>query len=165
MPNNIIDSGTIEAFAPIREVPDLEIITLEDQGLEPKPEDPHKPGPKPSNKKKLVAVEVMGFEVGRGIRRRVVNPDDVYKLAQMGSTDREISAWFGIDEQTLRYNFKEIIEKGREELKQSLRMAQIKLALSGNAVMLIWLGKNILGQQENPNSSEANTPLPWSDDE
>lgn len=120
--------------------------------------DPSKTGNKP---KQLVAVEVYGYEVGRGKRKRVVCPEDVYKLAAIGSTDREIARWFGIAEDTLRYNFAEILAKGREELAQSLRMAQLKLALSGNAVMLIWLGKNILGQSDNPNDSQENQPLPW----
>jgi len=121
-----------------------------------------KTGPKP---KDLVTVEVTGYEVGRGKTKRVVFDEDVYKLSAIGCNDREIARWFDMDENTLRYNFSDIMEKGREDLKQSLRRAQIKLALSGNATMLIWLGKNILGQSENPVDSEANTPLPWSDDE
>ena len=65
----------------------------------------------------------------------------------------------------LKYNFYPYILKGQEETKQKLRHAQIKSALSGNATMLIWLGKNILGQSDSPLDSEANQPLPWSDDE
>jgi hypothetical protein len=83
----------------------------------------------------------------------------------MGCKDSEIAEWFGIDENTLRYNFSVELLKGKLQLSQSLRQAQIRLALSGNATMLIWLGKNILGQSDNPIDSEANTPLPWSDDE
>jgi hypothetical protein len=124
--------------------------------------DPSKTGNKP---KKLVAVEVMGFEVGRGMNKRVVNPDDVYKLAAIGCSTMEISRWFNIPEQTIRYNFSEIIATAKEDLKMSLRKAQISLALSGNATMLIWLGKQILSQQENPTNSEDQKPLPWSDDE
>jgi hypothetical protein len=120
-----------------------------------------KTGPKP---KDLVTVEVTGYQVGRGITKKVVFDEDVYKLAAMGCSDREISRWFDVNEDTLRNNFAEIIAKGREELKQSLRRAQIKLALGGNATMLIWLGKNILNQQENPINTDANTPLPWDDD-
>ena len=120
-----------------------------------------KTGPKP---KDLVTVEVTGYEVGRGITKKVVFDADVYKLAAMGCSNAEIARWFDIDENTLAYNFATIMAKGREDLKQSLRRAQIKLALSGNATMLIWLGKNILGQSENPADSDANTPLPWDDD-
>jgi hypothetical protein len=120
-----------------------------------------KTGPKP---KELIAVEVTGYQVGRGITKKVVFDSDVYKLAAMGCSDREIATWFDVNEETLRYNFKDIILKGREDLKQSLRRAQIKLALGGNATMLIWLGKNILGQSESPLDSETNAPLPWSDE-
>lgn len=123
--------------------------------------DPSKTGNKP---KQLVAVEVMGYEVGRGIRKKVVVPQDVYNLASIGCNDREIAQWFDINEDTLRYNFKGIIEKGREQLKHSLRRAQIKVALSGNPTMLIWLGKQLLSQSENPFDNEDNKPLPWSDD-
>ena len=119
-----------------------------------------KTGPRP---KDLITVEVTGYEVGRGITKKVVFDEDVYKLASMGCTDSEIARWFSIEESTLKYNFSEIIAKGREQLKQSLRRAQIRLALSGNATMLIWLGKNILNQQESPVNNEANQPLPWTD--
>lgn len=123
------------------------------------------PKKKTGNKpKELVTVEVTGYEVGRGITKKVVFDADVYKLAAMGCSNIEIARWFEIDQNTLNYNFKTIIEKGREDLKQSLRRAQIKLALSGNATMLIWLGKNILGQSESPYDNEANAPLPWDDE-
>ena len=126
------------------------------------PTSKRKTGPKP---KDLITVEVTGYEVGRGITKKVVFDEDVYKLAAMGCSDSEIARWFDLSESTLKYNFSDIIAKGREQLKQSLRRSQIRLAMSGNATMLIWLGKNILGQSDNPVDSEANTPLPWSDDE
>jgi hypothetical protein len=138
--------------------PQFEILTLEQQGLVEPPRDPSKTGNKP---KQLKAVEVHGYEVGRGLRKKVVNPEDVYKLAAMGCTTKEIADWFDIPFQTCSDNFRDIIQKGKNDLQQSLRMAQIKLALSGNATMLIWWGKNILGQQESPHESEANAPLPW----
>lgn len=118
-----------------------------------------KTGPKP---KELVQGIVNGLVVGRD--KKVVPPDQVQELASLGCKDSEISNFFGINEDTLKYNFQEYLIKGREELKQSLRRAQIKLALSGNAVMLIWLGKNILGQSDNPVDSSANQPLPWNED-
>lgn len=113
--------------------------------------------------RKTATILVEGVVVGRD--KRVVPPKDVERLAQMGCKDSEIAEWFGIDENTLRYNFSVELVKGKLALNQSLRQAQIRLALSGNATMLIWLGKNILGQQENPINSEANAPLPWSDQE
>lgn len=135
---------------------DIEIIPYEEPTV-----DPSKTGNKP---KKLMAVEVWGYSVGRGRGRRVVFPDDVYNLAVIGCTDREIAQWFDVDENTLRYNFSDVMEKGREDLKHSLRRAQIKVALSGNAVMLIWLGKQLLNQTDQPLNSTAVEPLPWRDE-
>ena len=113
--------------------------------------------------RKTASMEVEGVVVGRD--KKIVPPKDVERLAQMGCKDSEIAEWFGIDENTLRYNFSVELLKGKLQLSQSLRQAQIRLAMNGNATMLIWLGKNILGQSDNPVDSEANTPLPWSDDE
>ena len=100
---------------------------------------------------------VKGKIVGRD--KKVIPPEEVLKLAQIGCKDIEIAKWFGIDSNTLRYNFSVELLKGRESLKHSLRRAQIKLALSGNATMLIWLGKQQLDQAENPVNTEENNIL------
>ena len=118
--------------------------------------------PRGSKKRKTITVEVEGVIVGRD--KKIVLPTDVQKLAEIGCKDSEIALWFGITEDTLRYNFSTELMKGRESLKHSLRQAQIRLALSGNATLLIWLGKNILGQQETPTDNEANAPLPWTEE-
>lgn len=121
-------------------------------------QDPTKTGPRP---KKLVAVEVFGYEVGRGMRKRVVTPEEVFKLAALGCTDKEIACWFDIAYDTLRYNFTDIIAKGRQEMKTQLRHAMFKNALGGNAALQIFLAKNMLGMSDNPNQNDDNTPLPW----
>jgi hypothetical protein len=109
--------------------------------------------------------EVEGYIVGRDENQTVIPPEEIIKLARLGCSVEEMSAWFGVPANTLKYNFSDLIAKGRSETKQSLRRAQIALALKGNATMLIWLGKNMLGQSDSPLDSEANTPLPWSDNE
>lgn len=122
------------------------------------PVDPKKPGPKP---KQLKAVEVYGYEVGRGMRKRVVSPEQVYELAAIGCNDSEIARWFDVAETTLKDNFRDILAKGREDVKMSLRRAMLKNALNGNAVMQIWLSKNMLGMSDNPTNTDANAALPW----
>ena len=122
---------------------------------------PSKTGNKP---KKMVAVEVFGYEVGRGRNKRIVIPDNVYNLAVIGCNDREIARWFDMDENTLRYNFADIMAKGREDLKHGLRRAMLKNALGGNAAVQIFLAKNLLGMSDIPVNNEGNAPLPWSDD-
>lgn len=104
-----------------------------------------------------------GLIVGRGARQKVVPPDEVYKLATMGCPDREIAQWFDISESTLRYNFSSYLAKARMHLNQRLRQAQLRVALDGNPTMLIWLGKQLLGQSENPLNNDDDKILPWTD--
>ena len=152
-----VDSGPILCRPPKPTSPELEVIPLDHL----QPLDPHKPGPKP---KRLVAIEVQGFEVGRGLRKKVVVPDDVYKLAALGCSDREIATWFDVTEDTLRYNFTDIMAKGRQDAKTALRTAMLKNALNGNAALQIFLAKNWLNMSDTPMNSEDDKPLPWKED-
>jgi DNA-binding PadR family transcriptional regulator len=105
-----------------------------------------------------------GYIVGRGENRRVIPPDEVYRLSKLWCSYEEIAEWFEIPVETLKYNFRDLITKGRTETKQALRRAQIKSALEGSTTMLIWLGKNILGQSDNPLNEDTDRILPWSDE-
>lgn len=133
---------------------------MEEQ-LPDKPTTKKKTGNKP---KQLVEGTYQGIEVGRGENKKIIDPKEVQKLASIGMKNSEIAEYLDIDDSTLNYNFKQYLTKGRHDLKVSLRRAQISLALSGNATLLIWLGKNILGQSDSPLDSDANQPLPWTDD-
>jgi DNA-binding CsgD family transcriptional regulator len=72
----------------------------------------------------------------------------VEKLASYGLTNKEISEALGYDDSTLKRKFENFLIKGRANLKQRLKKKQIQVALSGNVSMLIWLGKQYLGQAE-----------------
>lgn len=124
-------------------------------------ENPTTPKRDPLKPRKTGTKTVEGVVVGRD--RTVIPPEEVYKLAQIGCKDIEIADWFGIDNNTLRYNFSAELTKGREHLKQSLRRAQLEVALKGNAVMLIWLGKQYLGQSDSPMDTDTQQILPWSE--
>lgn len=116
-----------------------------------------KTGPKP---KELVEATYLGIPVGRD--KKVIDPEEVEKLAALGCRDNEIANWFGIKEDTLRYNFADNLLKGREDLKITLRRAMLNNACkNNNAAVQIFLAKNILGMSDTPNDSEANAPLPW----
>lgn len=144
------------------QIPTSDVVKYDIIPLPVEPEqDASKTGPKP---KQLKAIEVYGYEVGRGMNRRVVNPEQIYELAAIGCTDEEIARWFDIKYDTLRYNFADILLKGREDVKMSLRRAMLKNALNGNAVMQIWLSKNMLGMSDNPTSADDAKPLPWTED-
>jgi len=106
---------------------------------------------------------VTGLIIGRD--KKVIPQADVEHLASLGCTDRDIAQYFAISESTLRYNFSSELVKGRHQLKTSLRQKQIQVALEGNPTMLIWLGRNVLSQNENGIMSDDKRPLPWTDDE
>lgn len=102
-----------------------------------------------------------GKVIGR--QKIVVPPDEVEHLASLGCSHKEIAEYFGVNDNTLRYHFSAELTKGSHNLKTKLRQAQLRVALEGNAVMLIWLGKNILGQSDSGLGSDTNKVLPWSD--
>lgn len=102
---------------------------------------------------------VEGAIVGRD--KKVVPPEEVYKLAQLGCKDKEISEWFGITDNTLRFNFSVELLKGRESMKQSLRRAMWNNAIKlNNTTMQIFLAKNFLGMSDN-GAVSSDEPLPW----
>ena len=110
-----------------------------------------------------ITIDTRGKVIGRN--KKAISTADVFKLAAIGCKDIEIAEWFGIDSNTLRYNFSVELTKGRETLKQSLRRKQIEVAMSGNPTMLIFLGKNLLGQSDSPLAAQEAKILPWEDGE
>ena len=92
-----------------------------------------------------------------------IKGEEVQKLSKFGMTNVEIADFFGCDESLIRKSYSEYLTKGRAEMKLRLRQLQWKSAEKGNAVMLIWLGKQILGQSDIP-IGEDSQPLEWSID-
>ena len=72
----------------------------------------------------------------------------VEQLASFGCTNTEIAQFFGCDESLIRKSYSENLTKGRDKGKIRLRQMQWKAAERGNTSMLIWLGKQILGQSD-----------------
>ncbi len=77
-----------------------------------------------------------------------IDPKTVEGFAKLGATNCEIADHFGCDEGTIRKRFSEILYKGRADRKIRLRQLQWNLAEKGNLGMLVWLGKQELGQSE-----------------
>jgi hypothetical protein len=83
-----------------------------------------------------------------GRPRKLIDPDQVRNLAQIGCTELEMTTVLKCSERTLRRRFGRLIKEGRERMKVSLRRRQYEVAMRGNATMLIWLGKQYLGQRD-----------------
>ena len=77
-----------------------------------------------------------------------IDPKEVEKLASFGCTDTEIASFFGCSTDLIRKSYSENLTKGREKGKIRLRQMQWKAADKGNVTMLIWLGKQVLGQSD-----------------
>lgn len=98
-------------------------------------------------------------KVGRP--RLNIDPEQVTRLARLHCTMQEMADFFGCHRETLRENFSPQIDKGRSEGNISLRRKQWQMAVEkGNVVMLIWLGKQMLGQRNEILESDNNAPLP-----
>jgi hypothetical protein len=77
-----------------------------------------------------------------------IDPKLVQDLAALGCKTTEIAVVVGCSTDTLEGRFSAELAKGRENLRISLRRWQLESAKKGNVAMLIWLGKQMLGQTE-----------------
>lgn len=87
-------------------------------------------------------------------RPPIIVLEELEKLCRLQCTQEEIAAFFGITVSAVekagrKKKYRDVMERGRSEGRMSLRRAQFKLACEeGNATMQIWLGKQLLGQQD-----------------
>ncbi|MGA2265321.1 MAG: hypothetical protein ABSH10_02695 [Phycisphaerae bacterium] len=88
--------------------------------------------------------------------RKKLDPVLIEKLASVGNPVTAIATILGCSPDTLQRRFAAVIKKGRENANNSLRIKQFQLAMGGNVTMLIWLGKQLLGQSD---KVEAKTDL------
>lgn len=88
--------------------------------------------------------------------------EKVSQLCQAGCSGIEISSYFGIDSDTL-YNackrehncqWSAYSVKHREKGESLLRAKQFETAMKGNTTMQVWLGKNRLGQTDQPKTDK-----------
>ena len=82
--------------------------------------------------------------------------DMLIELIKIQCTKDEICQVLAMDEKTLTRRLKDrgeggfslLYKKHQSDGKTSLRRAQWKAAMDGNTAMLIWLGKQVLGQHD-----------------
>lgn len=77
-----------------------------------------------------------------------IDMEQVRKLAAIDCTNAEIAAVLKISIGTLERRCRQAIAEGKEEGKASIRRKQFEIAQKGNVAMLIWLGKQRLGQTD-----------------
>ena len=84
----------------------------------------------------------------RPTREMPLDLDLIEKLSSIGCTQEEIAAVCGCTARTLRNRAKDQMSAGMEKMRVSLRRWQYEKAKEGNVTMLIWLGKQYLGQSD-----------------
>lgn len=96
-----------------------------------------------------------------GRPKKEIDAEQVYKLAAIGCSYEEIARFFNVNRSTIIQRFQDEVKEGHSEMKEQVRRAQLKVALDhshkGQVTMLIWLGKQILGQRDQP--IENNNPV------
>lgn len=94
---------------------------------------------------------------GKGGRPRIeIDWIECEKLAELQCTLAEVAGWFKCSEDTIEarlkeahsLSFPEYIKKFGAKGLISLRRKQLQKAMEGNTTMLIWLGKQLLGQRD-----------------
>ena len=94
-----------------------------------------------------------------------LDPGDARKLGELQCTYAEVAAFFECSIETVKRRLKDDPEfcaaykTGIENGKTSLRRYQWRAAAKGNSTMLVWLGKQYLGQRDAPRDEENNTAL------
>lgn len=115
---------------------------------------PKKPGKIPINRRLSPYLLANEERYRHGKDKRVIDLESINGLARIGATINEIATVLGVSdswvikERDSNPAFSLALEQGYAIMRTSLRRAQIDLALSGSAPLLIWLGKQYLGQSD-----------------
>lgn len=92
-----------------------------------------------------------------------ISKSDFEKLCAIWCTLRECAGYFGCSEDTIerwckrtyKLGFADIYEQKAATGTVSIRRKQFELAQKGNVALLIWLGKQKLGQRDQPEQPPA----------
>lgn len=79
--------------------------------------------------------------------------DQILRMAACMCTVEEIAYVMGCSKDTIERNYMDALEEGRAKGRASLRRKQYEVAMTGDKSMLIWLGKQLLGQSEKLDSN------------
>ena len=98
----------------------------------------------------------------RGRPKAQIDKKEFEKLCALQCTQLEMCSWFDVDENTMNawckreyeMNFSEVFSLKRGKGKVALRRIQYQLA-EKNPSMAIFLGKQYLGQSDNPQAEGA----------
>ena len=85
---------------------------------------------------------------------------EVERMAAVGAPDRMIGDALGISVRTIQRKFAAIVRKARALRRVKILEAQMAAVEKGAPALLIWLGKNELGQLDAPEAPKEMTTKP-----
>lgn len=112
------------------------------------------PGIKPDDWERMRVWEQWAIRPLNDRDGKTINFADLKRLSMFMVTDAEAAAFFNMDEDTFRRRklddprIEQILRKGRETGKASLRRRQYLKAMEGDTAMLKHLGEQYLGQSK-----------------
>jgi hypothetical protein len=83
-----------------------------------------------------------------------IDMEKLETLCQVNCTHEEIAAFFGITVRAIEKRrheseeFRNVMDNAKLVGKISIRRAQVQAALNGDRTMLVWMGKQLLGQRD-----------------
>lgn len=91
---------------------------------------------------------------GRPLKSAFLTPGQITRAAEVGCSNKEIAILARLSHDTLVVRFRNELEYGRALRKWTILSKQFEGAEAMNVTMLIWLGKNELGQSDHNTSEE-----------
>lgn len=83
-----------------------------------------------------------------GAPRKLCDPVAIERLGAIGCTTEEIAAVCGVCKDVIEEQYSEAMQIGKSRARAELRREQWRQAMAGNGTMLVWLGKQMLGQRD-----------------
>jgi hypothetical protein len=85
--------------------------------------------------------------------RKFINLEEFRRICRCTSANEGIAAYFNVSTSTIenvlkKPKYREAFESGRADAKNIIGIKQMEKAMRGDTTMLIWLGKNLLGQKD-----------------
>jgi len=98
-------------------------------------------------------------------RKHNINKEEFEQLCSLYCTLVDVAGWFKCSEDTIerfvykqyKTTFADIMKRFASKTTASIRRKQIHLALEGDRYLLIWLGKQYLGQSDKIESNVNQT--------
>ena len=88
-----------------------------------------------------------------------INVPELERLAEQGTPQEDIAKILLVSVNTLDRRYGELIAKSAARGREKLRAKQYELAIAGNVTMLIWLGKQWLGQTDKNDLAVSGIPI------